>query len=91
LIQFNTQSMTIDPYMPVAIIAVGIFATSFIKYRQWQFVSLIIVSIAYGFIVSQAFMSGQLDFELGAFLTVLFMAIMYQCWKFYSKFIPDMT
>ena len=77
--------MKTDLYVPLAILAFLFLASSFLKYKHWQFFSLIIVAIAYGFLLSETFWLGKLNLEMGLFLSFLLLGIIYQSWKFYSN------
>jgi hypothetical protein len=75
--------MKTDLYVPLAVLAFLLLASTFLKYKHWQFFSLIIVAIAYGFLLSETFWLGKLDVEMGLFLSFLFLGMIYQSWKFY--------
>lgn len=79
--------MKTDLYVPLAVLAFLLLASSFLKYKQWQFYLLLFVAIVYGFLVSEAIWLEKLTIELALFLAFMFLGIVYQGWKFYSKFI----
>ena len=79
--------MKTDLYVPLAILAMLLLASSFLKNKQWQFYSLLFVAILYGCLVSQTIWLEKLNIEVGLFLAFFFLGIIYQGWKFYSKFI----
>jgi hypothetical protein len=83
--------MKTDLYVPLAIIAFLLLASSFLEYKHWQFFSLVILSISYGFLLSETFWLGKLNVEMGIYLCFLFLGIIYQSWKFYSNYIHKTT
>jgi hypothetical protein len=78
--------MKTDINVIFAILAFLLLVSSFLKYKQWQFFSLIFLAIAFGFLLTQTFWLGKFE-EMGIFLTFLFLGLVYQSWKFYLNII----
>ena len=76
-----------DIFIVTAILAFLLLASSFLKYRSWQLFSLIVVSAAYGFLVSEIIYLNKSNFEEILFLAILGTGLFYQSWKFYSKYV----
>jgi hypothetical protein len=79
--------MKVDIFVLLALLALLLLASAMLKYRQWQFFSLVFVAICYGFLVSQALFFEKVTVEKLSFLAFLLLGIVYQAWKVYRNYV----